>query len=256
MEIKLKKSIKVLLIISSVITLLNGYDINSKSIIYNTEYSHLTNNYAPWKSNSIQTILKSDHKDVIGIKGESLERYKQKDKRIELFYSTPFLDNFTWQIDYNFAENGVIVPKDTLHNKISYNVKDLFGISYGLKNSSYKNDTKSQTQDVELEKYYNNFRFAFTKSFTDVENAGDSTGNKISTHYFYDDNYTAIALSSGKELESLGNNSILISNVKSISLYGEYQIVKNWAVGYSSEYVKQDDLYIRKSISLAAIYKF
>lgn len=256
MEIKLKKSISTLLIIPSIITFLNAYDINSKSVIYNTEYSYLTNNYDPWRSNSIQTILKSDHKDVIGIKGESLERYKLTDKRVELFYSTPFLDNFSWQIDYTFAQNGIIVPKDIIHNKISYNVKDLFGISYGLKNSTYKNDTKSQTQDIELEKYYNNFRFALNKSFTDVENTGNSSGNKITTHYFYNNNYTAIALSSGKELESLGNDSILVSKVKSISLYGEYQIIKNWALGYSTEYVEQDDLYIKRSISLAAIYKF
>lgn len=256
MEIKLKKSIFVLLIISSIITLLNGYDIYSKSILYNTEYCYLTNDYAPWKSNSIQTILKSDHKDVIGIKGESLERYKKTDNRVELYYSTPFLDNFSWQIDYTFAQNGIIVPKYIIHNKISYNANDLFGIAYGLKNSSYKNDSKSQTQDVELEKYYNNFRFAISRSFTNVKNAGDSTGNKITAHYFYGDNYTAVALSSGKELEALENNSVLVSNVKSVSLYGEYLIVKDWALGYSTEYVEQDDLYIKRSISLAAIYKF
>jgi hypothetical protein len=128
MEIKLKKSISTLLIIPSFFTFLNAYDINPKSIIYNTEYSYLTNNYAPWKSNSIQTILKGDQKDIIGIKGESLERYKKNDNRVELFYSTAFLDNFSWQVDYTFAQDGIIVPKDILHNKISYNVHDLLNL--------------------------------------------------------------------------------------------------------------------------------
>lgn len=252
----MKKFISILLFIFGIVTLSNAYDFNSKSIIYNTEYCYLTDDYAPWKSNSIQTILKSDHKDVVGIKGESLERYKLKDKRVELFYSTAFLDDFSWQIDYTFAQNGIIVPKDIIHNKISYNVKDLFGISYGLKNSKYKNDSKSQTQDVELEKYYNSFRFAINRSFTHVKNAGNSTGNSVTAHYFYNDNYTAIALSSAKELEALANSSVLISDVKSISLYGEYAIVKDWGLGYSTQYVEQDNLYIKRSISLAAIYKF
>ena len=170
----MKKFISILLFIFGIVTLSNAYDFNSKSIIYNTEYCYLTDDYAPWKSNSIQTILKSDHKDVVGIKGESLERYKLKDKRVELFYSTAFLDDFSWQIDYTFAQNGIIVPKDIIHNKISYNVKDLFGISYGLKNSKYKNDSKSQTQDVELEKYKND-RY----SISQLRNAINAKKQKI-----------------------------------------------------------------------------
>ena len=38
---------------------LYSYDIK-KTIIYNSEYSELSNNYSSWKSNSIQTILKNN----------------------------------------------------------------------------------------------------------------------------------------------------------------------------------------------------
>lgn len=245
-----------LLIISFISISSYSYDIYPKSILYGNESSYLTNDYSPWRSNTIQTIFKSSNNDVISVKGESVEKYKLHDNRAEVSYFTPFFDDFLWEIDYSFAENGIIIPKNTLHNKITYNVKDLFGISYGLKNSNYTTDAKSQTQEIELEKYYSDFRFAVSRSYCDVKNAGDSTSNKITTHYFYNTHYTAIALSSGKELEALANSSVLISNVKSVSLYGEYSISQNWALGYSTEYVEQDDLYIRRSIYLAAIYKF
>ena len=89
---------------------LYSYDIK-KTIIYNSEYSELSNNYSSWKSNSIQTILKNNDK-TIGIKAENIEKYNLDDNNIELSYFTPFLDNFLWQIDLNMAENGVVIPKN------------------------------------------------------------------------------------------------------------------------------------------------
>ena len=242
---------------SSLLLILTGiysYALDSNSITYRSEYSNLSKNNPSWKSNYLQALFKHNGKNY-SIKGESVERYNINDERVELSFLTPFFDNFMWEIDYAHANDGVIIPKDTIYNKIYYNVKDLFGISYGYKENKYSTNSKNKIHDVEIEKYYKDFRFAFDTAFSTLNNEDDSVSNKATIHYFYNDNYTALSYSFGEEAEAT-ENRIITSKVKSTALYGEYVLQKDWALGYSFEHVKQDELYIRRTFSLAAIYRF
>lgn len=224
------------------------------SITYRSEYSTLSKDNPSWKSNYLQALFKQDGRSY-SIKGESVERYNTSDEKVELSFLTPFFDNFSWEIDYAHANDGIIIPENSIYNKIHYNIKDLFAIAYGYKENSYATNSKNKIHDVEIEKYYKDFRFAFDTAISTLNNEDDSISNKATIHYFYNDNYTAFSYSFGEEAEAT-QNKIITSKVKSTAIYGEYNLQKNWAVGYSFEHVRQDDLYIRRTVSLAAIYRF
>lgn len=223
-------------------------------VIYRSEHSTLSKDNPSWKSNYLQALFKHDSRSY-SIKAESVERYNTNDERVELSFLTPFLNNFMWEIDYAHANDGVIIPEDTIYNRLYYNVNDLFGLSYGYKENRYSTNSKNKIHDIEIEKYYKDFRFAFDTAVSTLNNEDDSVTNKATIHYFYNDNYTALSYSFGEEAEATQTN-IITSKVKSTALYGEYNLQKNWGVGYSFEHVKQDELYIRRTFSLAAIYRF
>ena len=228
----------------------------SKTITFKTKREALSNNLPSWSSNSIDIFFKNSNNISGGIQGEKLSRYDLDDKRIKGYLTTPITDDLFWDISYTKADKGNIVPNTILYNRLLYKINKSILTAISNKNSRYTSGAQSKTNGLELISYYKNFRYAYTHDIADVKDAGKSANDKVTIHYFYDNHYTALLLSLGEELEALPNNSILSSYVKSVALYGQYWFSKKWGCGYSASYTEQGDIYTKKGISLAAIYRF
>ncbi len=191
-----------------------------------------------------------------GIKGEKISRYGLNDSRIEGSFIAPISKELQGTISYTKADKGVIIPKTTIFGKLLYDFDNSLLVSLALNSNKYTPGAQSNTSTIEFINYYKKFQFSYAHGITNVKNAGQSTNDKITTHYFYDNHHTAISLSSGKELEALKNGSVLSLDVKSMAVYGQYWPLKKWGLGYSANYSEQGDLYIKKETSLAIIHRF
>jgi YaiO family outer membrane protein len=220
------------------------------------EQNSLSNNYDSQSSNYIELFLKRSDNLMGGVKGEKVSRYNLDDNRIESYLIAPISKRLQGSISYTRADAGVVIPKTTVSSALLYDFGSSYQASLSRKTNKYTLGSQSNTNTINLIKYYKNYRFSYAHDITHVKNAGQSTNDTITGHYFYGSHHTAISLSSGVELESIANGRVLSPDVKSISVYGEYWLLQNWGFRYSINYSEQGDLYTKKGGSLAAIYRF
>ena len=250
---------KILLLISLFLSLqsyADDIDSNSVIIVAQTERSNLSNNYASHDSNSVELTLQKKDKKSFRIKSERVSRYDTKDSRAQYSFTLPISDKLLGTASYTKANNGVVIPKQSLFGQLVYSGKDSYVFSVSNKKNKYNLGAENTTNSLEIAKYLNNYRLSYAHNITDVKNARSTSSNKITAHYFYDKHYVATALSHGQEAESLSNGSILLTDVESLSIYGEYWPEKKWGLRYSINRTNQGDLYVKKGASVAVIHRF
>ena len=108
---------KILLLISLFLSLqsyADDIDSNSVIIVAQTERSNLSNNYASHNSDSVELTLQKKDKKSFRIKSERVSRYDTKDSRAQYSFTLPISDKLLGTASYTKANNGVVIPKQSL----------------------------------------------------------------------------------------------------------------------------------------------
>lgn len=221
-----------------------------------TDNATLSNDYAPWRSQTarIGVTKKRDH--GFALFEEHLQRYDLGDKRNGVSAWVNLLNRLNWSGEYTRAAEGVIIPRTAATNRLGVTLFNGWQIATSRTDSEYETGAASTITTSGIVTYTGPFRLAYTRYHANVKNAGDADSDKFAVHYFYDGSFTAAAYSKGRELEALPNKRVLDLDVLTFALFGEYRLSDRWAVEYSYEYVEQDTLYIRNGVGFGAVYSF
>jgi YaiO family outer membrane protein len=126
------------------------------------------------------------------------------------------------------------VPKYTLYSQFNHALSDEWGLGFGLRQSEY-NFATSHLLSVSAERYFRNFRGAYTLYTSGTNGSSLASAHRIQVNYFYGErNTVGLAYTTGRDLDHLGTGAIGLpaNDVRDLALSGRHWLSPNWALTY------------------------
>lgn len=131
-----------------------------------------------------------------------------------------------------------------------------FGVLAGARRTEYNASTLDALY-LGAEKYFGDFRLAYTWSPTHSDVAGDGYGNLAQFSWYYAPlNRVSLAYSWGKEVDRPDLGITSATYVSGWALYGRHMFAPSMGLGYVVAHNRQGSLYDRDGVSVSVIYRF
>lgn len=217
----------------------------------------LNKGYANWRSHYIEGEKKlGDRHAVYGSLRET-ERFKIRDTEVQAGVYYPLASRWTLLTEGNASPTHTILARWSVLGQIQYALDEGWGVHLGLRHTDY-NNALSNILLVTGERYWSNYRAAYTHSVSTLAGAGSASNGRIQLARYYDEqSWIGVNLSNGSEIENLGSTlGILNTRVQSIGLNGRHWFDHDWAVSYEIATNKQGSLYTRNAFRLGLRRQF
>lgn len=217
----------------------------------------LDKGYADWRSYYIEGKKKlGDRHAVYGSLRET-ERFRMKDTEVLAGVYYPLASRWTLLAEGNASPTHSILARWSALGQIQYALDDGWGVHLGLRHTVY-NSALSNTLLVTGERYWSNYRAAYTHSVSALAGAGSASNGRIQLARYYDEHsWIGVGLSRGSEIENLGATlGILSTRVQSMGLNGRHWLNRDWAISYEAAANKQGSLYTRNAFRLGLRRQF
>ena len=125
------------------------------------------------------------------------------------------------------------LPKYTLYNHVSRALPGGWGLGFGVRQSEF-NFINENLLSFSAERYFGNFRGAYTLYSSRVDGATMGAAHRFQVNYFYGErNTVGLAYTTGRDIDHLGFNiGLPMSDVRDLTLSGRHWLSPNWALTY------------------------
>jgi len=148
------------------------------------------------------------------------------------------------------------LPRWSGYGEIQHSLGGGWGLLAGVRRTEYSNTTATRG-NLTLERYFRNFRLAYTFSNGQSPEVGASSGHGGQFGYYYGErNFINFNLSGGEELESIGPGRVLRTDVFTVGLNGRHWFRPEWALTYGFGWTRQGDLYTRRGLLIGLRHLF
>lgn len=182
----------------------------------------------------------------IGLQARRTERFGFADS--ELGASLGARLDADWSAGFNAAASGThqILPRWSLGGEVQRRLGDGWVLGAGLRHTRYDQDNASALS-IAVERYIGAWRLAATATQTRLQGAsGAAAGRLQADRYFLGERAKlGLIVASGRELDNLGAGTILVSNVESFALVGQWPLAAGWAVHWDVGAHRRGSLYRR-----------
>lgn len=213
--------------------------------------------FANWRGNYVVAEKKlGERHSVYGVMSE-VERYSKKDTEFLAGYYYPLADRWTLFTEANTSPSHNILAIWSGIGQVQYAFDNGIGVHLGLRHTEYDSAVINILL-LTCERYWSNYRAAYTHSTSLLANAGYTSNERIQLSRYYDDrSWIGVGISQGAEMENLGPpRGILNSTVQYAGLNGRHWISRDWALSYEAATNIQGSLYTRNGYRLGLRYQF
>ena len=168
------------------------------------------------------------------------ERFGLKDTTATFAGSARLSMNVVGTAELGVSPTHRVLAKQSLQSGLSVALQDGFGISANLRQIDY-NSTRLRGADFTAERYFGNYRVAYSLHPSRSSTAGNALGHRLQFGRFYgDDNRVQVLLAGGSEVDRPEVGIINQSQVRAIALFGRHWLTPYWAIGYAASHTKQE----------------
>ncbi|MCO7247616.1 YaiO family outer membrane beta-barrel protein [Halomonas sp. Mc5H-6] len=208
-------------------------------------YEHLDNGFAGWQAQR----LDAQRRTVSGITwyGAVLRerRYGNWDEGVEAGVAIPVGESWVIQPEAGKTFDDSFLPKGYVDLRVQRLLPEGWIGSASLRRTEYDN---SQVDRLALggERYWGNWRGAYTLNISDVEGAGSPIGHMLALDRYYNDtSFVGIRANTGREEEGLPDGRVFTASVSGFGLRGRHWLDADWALSWDLGWVSQGDIYNR-----------
>lgn len=216
----------------------------------------LSTNTPDWREEYIAISYRSADRTQTGsAKIARTERFGASDATATLSGAAKLASNLTGSAEMAISSTHRIQPKRSLQAGLSLSLTDGWGVGGGLKQVTY-NASVLRVADVTLERYWGNYRVAYSIHPTHSNIAGSALGHRLQmSRYYGDDNSVSLLFAAGSEVDRPEVGIFTKSTVRAVALFGQHGLSGSWALGYALSHTSQAGTR-RDGFSLSAIYKY
>lgn len=220
-------------------------------------YEKLDNRYDSWNSAYFGGAhYFSKRSSVYGRMTQS-DRFNMQDISLLAGLTYPVSERWTFSLETDDSPTYQFLPQWSLQGSAHYKMDYGFGALFSFRHASYR-EQYNDTGSVGLERYWGNFRFAYTLYISQLQAAPEPTFSHLGqASYFYSENdYVGIAISGGQSAVRLDPSRISNADVSSYSLLGRHNLTPEWALVYELSLNLQGTSYTRRGASFGLRYAF
>jgi len=217
----------------------------------------LSNNLPDWKSIYLEAShqFKDRHTLYGGLR--ETERFGLNDTEVHggLYY--PLGTTWTSLVEASASPTHEVLPRYSLFGQLHKSLPGGWGVGLGLRHSEYS-QIGTNTASLLAERYWGNFRGAYTLYSGRPEGASSASSHRVQLSYYYGDRSSVgLSYSTGREVENVGPpRGVISSDVQNLTLSGRHWFAPNWALTYDLLNQEQGALYRRQGLRLGIRHSF
>ena len=217
----------------------------------------LDKGYTDWRSNYIEAEKKLGERH--SVYGSLLEtnRFNMHDTQVQGGIYYPLSSRWTLLAEGNASSTHNVLAKNSALGQIQYSLVEGWGVHFGLRHTNY-NSALTNTVLVTGERYWSDYRAAYTQSVSTLAGTGSVSNGQIQLAKYYDDRSSVgIGFSHGSEIDNLGATlGIVVTPVQYFGLIGRHWFDRDWAASYELATSKQGSFYTRNTFRLGLRRQF
>lgn len=220
-------------------------------------YENLDRNFASWNSTYIGGFRSFGQRSNIYGRASQVQRFDMQDVAIVAGLTRPLTERWTLglEADYNPAHH--FLPQWALQGSAHYKMDYGFGALFNFRHAGYSL-LDTDTGSVGLERYWGDFRIAYTLYISQLQFAPEPTFSHLGQiAYFYGDrDQIGIAIGGGQQVMLLGPGRLINADVESYALHGQHWVTPKWALVYDISLNVQGTAYTRYGATFGVRYAF
>jgi YaiO family outer membrane protein len=225
---------------------------------FNYSYESLTKNFGSWQTASIDFSHKFAARQTLYGSYRETERLNQRDREFVVGYYQPLSRKWLLLVEAGASPTHKVLAKWSALVQLERSFKKGWNVQGGYRRIQY-NAAKVNLGIGGVEKYWGNYRAAYTLYVNNLENSGTSASHRLQFNRYYGDPVSSVGIGFGfgRELESLGGGrGVLRTDVQSFSFSGRHFFNKRLGLNYGLTIHRQGNLYVRRGGNLGIDFRF
>ena len=209
-----------------------------------------------WTDTQLELVRKFGPRKVLIGRVTSSERFGSHDDTLGLAAYYPLGERTVGYTEINVSDTHRVLPRGSVHVQVAHSLPQGWGVIGGLKHVTY-NVTDVDIADLTVERYFSDYRAAFTVYPSHSRIAGSATSYRLQlSRYYGEGNNIQLLYASGVEVDKpTGIDSVLATSIRSIALYGRHWLTREWALTYGVSHTTQGNS-TRHGMNLGVRYRF
>lgn len=186
------------------------------------------------------------------------ERFGLDDTELMAGGYVPLSERVTGVIEGSVSPTHEVLAKWSALAQIEAALAAGVGVQLGGRHTEYTLVDSDQIIAT-VEYYFGNQRAAYTYYRTDLAGEDAVNSHRLAFVHYYGPgarSQLALAYSAGQELESLGRDQLLVSDVRSAVVAGRHEWVPGWALSWELGRHRVLDRYTRNAVRLGVRHEF
>lgn len=218
-------------------------------------FEHLSNGFASWSEAYLLASKKfKSRQTVYGIYRRT-KRFGQSDNEATAGFYQPISKHWTFFAEGSASPTHRILPKFSTLLQIEHSLKKGWGAQAGWRHTEF-NTARTNTGIFTVERYFSNYRAAYTLYATNLAGVGTSAAHRVQLTRYYDEkNSLNLSFTAGREVENLGAR-VLQTDVQSVAIGGRHWVNQHWGLNYIYSFTRQGSIYTRQGFNFGIRYRF
>ncbi len=211
----------------------------------------LTNNFSDWTNTYLLGSRKLGDRNTVYGGLRATERFNLKDSEAHAGLYFPLGETWNAVVEGSYSPTHEVLAQGSVYGFLQKSFKGGWGLGLGLRHSEYTS-TASNVASVLAERYWGNFRGAYTLYSGRPEGASSASSHRLQLSYYYDDrSNVGMSYTNGREVENVGPpRGVVATDVQSWSVSGQHWFTPSWAMTYDLIQHEQGTLYRRQGLQL------
>lgn len=216
----------------------------------------LSDGLADWRSLQVSFAKPlGPRRSFYGV-GRVVERFERTDRQVTLGTYQPIRKGLTALVEVSYSPSYEILPRWAGTAQLAQEVGRGWVVTGGVSRTEFRTD-ESTGLVVGAEHYFKNYRVAYFLNGGFAREAGFAAGHRLSFNQYLSDRTSwGVTVGLGEEVESVGPGQVLRTSVFGLSVGGRLAVGKAGTLLADIGYVRQGDLYVRRSLTLGYRHAF
>ena len=218
---------------------------------------HLSRGHPEWKSWYVEGAHDFARRNTLfGGLGQT-ERFGLRDDVMWVGLYYPAARDWTLLGEASYSPDHNVLARYSAFGQLHVALPHGWGVAAGLRHSEYTS-VYTNTLLSEVERYWGNWRGAYTLYLGKPEDAGSAPAHRLQVNYYYGErSRIGAAFTFGREVENTGpQTGIVTTDVMGLSVFGRHWFAPQWAATWEVLTHEQGNLYRRSGLRLGLRYGF
>lgn len=217
----------------------------------------LTNNYADWTNTYLLGSRKLGERQTLYGGLRETNRYGLADSEAHAGLYFPMGATWSGVVEGSYSGTHEVLPQSSVYGELQKILQGGWGLGLGMRHNEFTT-TASNVVSVLAERYWGNFRGAYTLYSGRPEGASSAASHRFQVNYYYADRSSVgLSYTNGREVENVGPpRGVITTDVLNWTLNGQHWLTPSWALTYDVVYQEQGSLYRRQGLQLGVRRSF